>query len=170
MIGIGEVRVVQKIEELAPQLQTEALSYLEILDDRKVQIEKTWAVHHIAPHVAKSARNGRSDGRCPLGVAPKLRQLIDGGLSAGGGNTLGIASDDVPVHVSREGAGVKKRNRGVFRPVNIGGISGDIPMVIEFAGTADVVKAVVEENRRSALSGEDAVDMPALEQLRETRP
>ncbi len=33
VIGIGEVRVIENIEELASQLQAEALSEFEVLDD-----------------------------------------------------------------------------------------------------------------------------------------
>ena len=46
------------------------------------------------------------------------------------------------------------------------GIAGDIPVVIKFTGTADIVEAVVEENRRAALSAKDTVDVPAPEHLR----
>jgi hypothetical protein len=46
--------------------------------------------------------------------------------------------------------------------MNVVGIAGDIPVVIKFTGAADIVEAVVEENRCAALSGKDAVDMPSI--------
>jgi hypothetical protein len=51
--------------------------------------------------------------------------------------------------------------------MNVVGIAGDVPVVIKFPGAADIVEAVVEENRHAALSAKDTVDVPALEHLRE---
>ena len=51
--------------------------------------------------------------------------------------------------------------------MNVVGIAGDVPVVIKFTRPADIVKAIVEEDRCAALSAEDAVDVPALEHLRE---
>src|SRR4029077_2296120 len=80
MIGIGEVRVVENVKELASSLQAEALSELKVLDHRKVQINKTRAINHVPAHVAEVSGRRRSYRRRALDVAPEFSQLINCGL------------------------------------------------------------------------------------------
>ncbi len=72
MIRIGEVRVVENIEELTSQLHSEAFPQLEILDDREVQVDETRPVDFITSHVAESPRRGRCQNRASLNIASKF--------------------------------------------------------------------------------------------------
>src|SRR5581483_11080783 len=54
--------------------------------------------------------------------------------------------------------------------MDIAGVAAQVPAVVEGACSADVVEAVIEEHRLSALRGEDAVKAPALHHLRVAGP
>jgi hypothetical protein len=78
------------------------------------------------------------------------------------------AAVHVTAAVIRKERRIDERNCGqTLGPMKVCGIAGQVPVIIELSGAADVVKAVVDEERASGLRGKDVVDAPAFEHLRE---
>src|SRR5262249_34581363 len=149
-------------------------------------------VSNVALHIAERSRRWRShdsvsryeaateDGVFVLAI----NQLIGTRLSAQSEGlviatlSLGGCSTDCMKHgwfidwigIGRIDHGIKvfdpiKRDRFIVVPIQVSWITGDIPVIVEVSSAADVIGAVVIEQRRSALCGKDAVDGPALQHL-----
>ena len=74
-------------------MQAEALSELEVLDHRKVQINKTRATNRVPAHVAEVSGRRWRYRRPALDVASEFSQLINCGLVPCCRNALGIAAN-----------------------------------------------------------------------------
>ena len=187
MIDIGKVRMIQKLKTSPLNCRLKRSPNLKSLITEKSRSTKPGRRPRSGA-IAKGARSGRRDYRVSGGKAstenaavgplmswsapacpprPKAwsKQRCAVGLAppVAWNNVVGVESK----LDGGELVGVKKRDGLVLGPVNVAGIARDVPVVVEFARAADVVKAVVEEQRRAALRGKNAVHAPALQHLRE---
>ena len=70
-IRIGEVGVVENVEELRPELGAEALAEMPVLRQREVHVAETGIGENVAAHVAERPQCRRNHDGVPFGVAAK---------------------------------------------------------------------------------------------------
>jgi len=58
-VRIGEVRMIQNVEEFGPELEPHGFSEMEILGQREIKVPKTGVLEHVSTHVSELAERRR---------------------------------------------------------------------------------------------------------------
>ena len=70
-IRIGEVRVIENIEELGAELQAHGFSKVEVLAQREIEILEPGILKHVPSHVSELTERRRHHNGITVGVAAK---------------------------------------------------------------------------------------------------
>src|ERR1022692_162112 len=70
-VRVGEVRVIEDVEELGAELKPHGFSKVEILSQREIEIPEAAVLEHVAAHVAELAERRRNHHGTAIGVAAK---------------------------------------------------------------------------------------------------
>lgn len=77
-IRIGEIRVIENVEELGAELQTVPLSEMEVLAKREIEVLEARILEHVSSHISELAERWRKHDRASLGIAAKICQRFRG--------------------------------------------------------------------------------------------
>src|ERR1700730_3737166 len=153
---IGEVRKVEKVEELTAKLKSKSFAELPSLYEGEVPVAIDGTTEEIATHGAKGICSRGNHHGTALGEASEVLQSREQPGSSGQGNTGGIG-----------GCG-KVRNGTVLGGGEIRRLAEEVPAVGIFTRSAYVVpvdEAIDRPPRQTCLQGDDGINLPALEEL-----
>ncbi len=138
---IGEVGVIEQVEEFGPQLHADAFVEVEHLHRREIHIFEAEVAESVTAHCAESAGSRRSHDSPAIDVATPIRELVCRGLASGvsnaGGRTsrrAGRHADDVATRVGQEIGIGDPRNSGGAGGLEVRSRPGEIPAVDAFTG------------------------------------
>src|ERR1700730_6036556 len=81
-IRIGEVGMVEDVEDFSPELGTEALAEMPVLRQREVHIAESRIGEGVAAHVAEGSQGWRNHDRAALGITAKQVESSGGRASS----------------------------------------------------------------------------------------
>ena len=169
---VGEIRVVEDIEEFRAELHVYAFTEAENLHRGEVHISEAEIAEGVAAHGTERTRCGRSHYGLPLCVAPPTCELVGGRLATRRGNArrrsrrcAGRNSDHVSASVGNKIRIGNPRDPGGPGGLEVRGTPGEIPAIYCFGGVAEIGSRVDDAPGLRAEQAHDGIELPSFQQL-----